>query len=96
MKIRRLFIDWDLYSKLRKKRDRKNTNVMSNQDKRKNFAIRPAQEFKLRTPMHANDPQNSSELVQCGLPGKLASGGFFIIKILVAQDSYQERMAFSR
>lgn len=77
MKIRHLFIDWDLYNKLRKKRDRKNTNVMSNQDNRKNFAIRPAQEFKLRTLMHANDPQNGSGFVQCGLPGKLASGGFF-------------------
>lgn len=61
---------------------------MSNRDKRKNFAIRPAQEFKLRTLMHANDPQNSSGFVQCGLPGKLPSGGFFFIRILVAQDSY--------
>lgn len=52
---------------------------MSNQDKRKNFVIRPAQEFKLRTLMHANDPQNSSGFVQCGLPEKLASGGFFLL-----------------
>jgi hypothetical protein len=51
---------------------------MSNQHKQKIFAIRPAQEFKLRTLMHANDPQNSSGFVQYGLPGKLVSGGLFV------------------